>query len=142
MVVAGLPEPAPDHVARLARMGFAMLACIERLRSETGLNLNMRVGLASGPMTAGVIGTKKFSYDVWGDAVNLASRLEGLAAPGRILVCPTCRTKLGQAFAFEPRGAVDIKGIGPQETWYLVGLHSGTNGPVTPSDRLRTQSAS
>jgi adenylate cyclase len=142
MVVAGLPEPAPDHVARLAHMAFAMLTCIERLRRETGLNLNMRIGIASGPVTAGVIGTKKFSYDVWGDAVNLASRLEGLAAPGRILVCPTCRKKLGEEFAFEPRGAVEIKGIGSQETWYLVGLRGGADAPVTPSGHLRTQSAS
>jgi adenylate cyclase len=143
MVVAGLPEPAPDHVTRMARMAFAMIACIERLRGETGLNLNIRVGLASGPMTAGVIGTKKFSYDVWGDAVNLASRLEGLSAPGRILVCPTCRAKLGDDFVFEPRGAIEIKGIGSQETWYLVAPAGEEEAdPVTPSDRLQTRTAS
>jgi adenylate cyclase len=142
MVVAGLPEPAPDHVARMARMAFDMIRSIERLRNETGLNLNIRVGLASGPVTAGVIGTKKFSYDVWGDAVNLASRLEGLAAPGRILVCPTCRATLGEDFEFESRGAVDIKGIGSQETWYLVAARSAADAPVTPSDHLQTRTAS
>ena len=120
MVVAGLPDPVPDHTARLARMGLDMLDYIARLRRESGLNLNIRVGLASGPVTAGVIGTKKFSYDVWGEPVNLASRLEGQAAPGRILVCPTCHAKLIDAFEFEPRGPIDIKGIGPQETWYLA----------------------
>ncbi|HEX9882002.1 MAG TPA: adenylate/guanylate cyclase domain-containing protein [Hyphomicrobium sp.] len=142
MVVAGLPEPAPDHVARMARMAFDMIRSIEHLRNETGLNLNIRVGLASGPVTAGVIGTKKFSYDVWGDAVNLASRLEGLAAPGRILVCPTCRATLGEDFEFESRGAVDIKGIGSQETWYLVAARSAADQPVTPSDHLQTRTAS
>ncbi len=141
MVVAGLPEPAPDHVARMARMAFAMLECMARLRADTGLNLNIRIGLASGPLTAGVIGTKKFSYDVWGDSVNLASRLEGLSTPGRILVCPACRAKLGSDFVFEPRGSIEIKGIGSQETWYLVGP-VGAADPVTPSDPLQTRTAS
>ncbi len=141
MVVSGLPEPVPDHTARLARMAFDMFDCIARLRNETGLNINIRVGLASGPVTAGVIGTRKFSYDVWGDAVNLASRLEGLSAPGRVLVCPSCRAKLGDEFAFEPRGPIDIKGIGTQETWFLV-ARSAADEPVTPSGRLQTQTAS
>jgi len=143
MVVGGLPEPVPDHTARLARMAFDMLDCIARLRSDSGLNLNIRIGVASGPVTAGVIGTKKFSYDVWGDPVNLASRLEGLAAPGRILVCPSCRTKLGDLFAFEARGSIDIKGIGTQETWYLVAAsRDDTHDQLTPSDHLQTRSAS
>jgi adenylate cyclase len=142
MVVAGLPEPAPDHAARMARMAFAMLDCMARLRVETGLSLSIRVGLASGPVTAGVIGTKKFSYDVWGDAVNLASRLEGLATPGRVLVCPTCRAKLGSDFTFEPRGSIEIKGIGSQETWYLVAPVDATDDAITPSDHLQTRTAS
>jgi len=148
MVVAGLPEPVPDHTARLARMAFAMLECMARLRVETGLKLDIRVGLASGPVTAGVIGTKKFSYDVWGDAVNLASRLEGLAEPGRVLICPSCRAKLGDGFAFEARGPIDIKGIGSQETWYLLAAHpgavptDGVDGSLTRSDHLQTRSAS
>jgi adenylate cyclase len=148
MVVAGLPEPVPDHTARLARMAFDMFDCIARLRAETGLNINIRVGLASGPVTAGVIGTRKFSYDVWGDPVNLASRLEGLATPGRVLVCPACRTKLDGLFEFESRGAIDIKGLGSQETWYLVAARSSPQDSgeleeaITPSDRPRTRSAS
>jgi len=147
MVVGGLPEPVPDHTARLARMAFDMLRCIKRLRNETGLDLNIRIGVASGPVTAGVIGTRKFSYDVWGDPVNLASRLEALAAPGRILICPGCRAKLGDAFAYEPRGSIEIKGIGAQETWYLLAAQpsaatAATDDAVTPSDRLQTRSAS
>lgn len=146
MVVGGLPEPAPDHTARLARMAFDMIACIAKLRDETDLKIDIRVGIASGPMTAGVIGTRKFSYDVWGDPVNLASRLEGLAAPGSILMCPSCRSKLGDSFLVESRGSIEIKGIGAQETWCLVGVRAGgpdgTDQDVTPSaESLQTGSA-
>jgi adenylate cyclase len=77
--------------------------------------------LASGPVMAGVIGTRKFSYDVWGDPVNLASRLEGLSRPGRILVCPACRALLADRFAFESRELIEVKGVGRQETWFLAG---------------------
>jgi adenylate cyclase len=70
---------------------------------------------------AGVIGTQKFSYDVWGDTVNLASRLESRSQPGRILVCPGCRDRLEHAFTFENRGQIDIKGVGMQETFFVVG---------------------
>ena len=121
MVVAGLPDPVPDHTARLARMGLAMLATVERLRTDNGLSIALRIGMASGPVTAGVIGTRKFSYDVWGDPVNLASRLEGQSSPGRILICPECRAALGDGFLYEARGPIEIKGIGAQEAWFLIG---------------------
>jgi adenylate cyclase len=147
MVVAGLPEPASDHTARLARMGLAMLATVERLRAESGLNINLRIGMASGPVMAGVIGTRKFSYDVWGDPVNLASRLEGQSMPGRILICPGCRAKLGDAFIYEARGPIEIKGLGAQETWFLVGARekptaSNDQPSFTPSGHPRSRSAS
>jgi len=144
MVVAGLPEPVPDHTARLANMGLAMLAAVARMRDESGLNLNLRIGMASGPVTAGVIGTRKFSYDVWGDPVNLASRLEGQSSPGRILICPGCRAKLGEDFLFEARGPIEIKGIGAQETWFLLGAREatsdkdGSDAPPTPTSGLAT----
>ncbi|CFX23485.1 Guanylate cyclase [Candidatus Filomicrobium marinum] len=120
MVAAGVPTPVSDHSQRLARMGFDMLDVVARVRAETGYDLQMRVGLASGPVTAGVIGTKKFSYDIWGDAVNLAARLENKSRPGRILICPTCRTRLEDEFHFESHGEIEIKGVGLQETWFLV----------------------
>jgi adenylate cyclase len=149
MVVGGLPEPVPDHTARLARMAFDMLECIARIRAETGNNIAIRVGIASGPVTAGVIGTRKFSYDVWGDPVNLASRLEGLAAPGSVLVCPSCRAKLSETFILDSRGFIEIKGIGAQETWCLIGprgaepeeTETGADASITPSASLRTGSA-
>jgi adenylate cyclase len=148
MVVAGLPEPVPDHTARLARMGLDMLDTVARYRGESSLAIQLRIGMASGPVTAGVIGTRKFSYDVWGDPVNLASRLEGQSSPGRILICPGCRAKLGEDFLYEARGPIEIKGLGAQETWFLLGERrpspaaEGGENPPTPSDRPRNQSAS
>ena len=121
MAVAGLPDPAPDHTRRLASLALDMQETIARINAETGLELSIRVGIASGPVMAGVIGAKKFSYDVWGDAVNLAARLEQQAAPGRVLVCPCCRGLLEGHFEFESRGMIDIKGIGAKETWYILG---------------------
>jgi len=120
MAVAGLPEPADDHAERLARMALDMLATVDRVRTETGLTLQIRIGMAAGPVLAGVIGTRKFSYDVWGDAVNLAARLENLGVPGRIHLCPICRARLEHAFEIESRGLTEIKGVGKQETWFLV----------------------
>ena len=71
---------------------------------------------------AGVIGRKKFNYDIWGDAVNLAARLEGLSQPGRILMCPNCKARIDNTFAFESRGLVEVKGVGQQAAWFLVGV--------------------
>jgi adenylate cyclase len=127
MAVAGIPEPAPDHAERLARMALDMLATVDRVREDTGLALHMRVGMASGPVMAGVIGTRKFSYDVWGDTVNLAARLENLGATGRIHVCPRCWQLLQHAFILESRGLTEIKGVGRQETWFLVGPRSSAS---------------
>ena len=120
MVVAGLPEPVPDHTARLARMALDMLDTLRGCARRRGLALNMRIGMASGPVTAGVIGTRKFSYDVWGDPVNLASRLEGQSSPGTHPHLPGVPRQPRREFEFEPRGPIEIKGIGAQETWFLV----------------------
>lgn len=120
MAAAGVPEPANDHLERLARMALAMLDVMDRIRHERGIDLNIRIGLASGPVMAGVIGRHKFSYDIWGDAVNLAARLESLSHPGRIHICPKCRNRLEEHFHFESRGTIEIKGVGQQETWFLI----------------------
>jgi adenylate cyclase len=121
MVAAGIPEPCPDHAARLARMGLAMQSVIAELRVERSVDLNIRIGLAVGPVMAGVIGRQKFTYDVWGDAVNLAARLENLSQPGRIHVCPRTRNALEAEFDLESRGMIEIKGVGLEETWFLLG---------------------
>jgi adenylate cyclase len=119
MAASGLPEPKPRHTERLAAMAIDMQLALERLRQELKLDLNMRIGLASGPVMAGVIGKQKFSYDVWGDAVNLAARLEGLSQPGRILVCQRTQSLLDGVFTFENHGEVQVKGIGAMPSWFL-----------------------
>ncbi|MEQ1651961.1 MAG: adenylate/guanylate cyclase domain-containing protein [Hyphomicrobium sp.] len=120
MVASGVPIHRPDHLQALAAMALDMLDATKAVATETGLALNIRIGMASGPMMAGVIGTKKFSYDVWGDPVNLASRLESASAPGRILICPQCFDALEGLFKLESRGLIEIKGVGQQEAWYLT----------------------
>ncbi len=120
MAAAGIPEPVSDHAERLTRMGLDMLVSLEEISKGRGLDLKMRIGMASGPVMAGVIGTHKFGYDVWGDTVNLAARLEKLSEPGRILICPECHAKLNNKFEFESHGKIPIKGVGLQETWFIA----------------------
>lgn len=119
MVASGVPEPRPDHAVALADMALDMIDATRDISVETNLPINIRAGMASGPMMAGVIGKRKFSYDVWGDPVNLASRLEQASLPGRILICPICREALDGKFEMQPRGMIEVKGVGAQETWYL-----------------------
>lgn len=121
MAVAGVPEPCADHSARMANMALDILDVVAQIARDEGLAINVRIGMASGPVMAGVIGTQKFTYDVWGDAVNLASRLEAQSTPGRILVCPACKQALAAGFELESRGQIDIKGVGLQEAWYIAG---------------------
>ena len=121
MVASGIPITRPDHVHALANMALDMLEAAETVGASAGIPIQIRIGMASGPMMAGVIGTKKFSYDVWGDPVNLASRLESASTPGRILTCPECREKLGPGYTFESRGVIVVKGVGQQEAFYLTG---------------------
>jgi adenylate cyclase len=120
MAAGGLPERSADHTERLVAMGLEMLGTVARLRAETGLDVKLRIGIASGPLMAGVIGRNKFSYDVWGDTVNLAARLESVGTPGRVLVCPACRERLEGKFEFESMGVVPIKGIGDCEAWFVL----------------------
>ncbi len=130
MVASGVPEPVPDFAARLARMAIDMQEAVHELRASSGYEIDMRMGLATGPVMAGVIGRQKFSYDIWGDAVNLAARLENTSVPGRIHVCPVTRERLGDAFDVEPRGAIEIKGVGKQDTWFLIAARAS---PVAKS---------
>lgn len=121
MAVAGLTVPRSDHADRLARMGLDMFAAKDEVAARFGVTIRMRIGIASGPVMAGIIGTQKFSYDVWGDAVNLAARLESSGAPERIQISAEARAAITPGWCrFESRGAIEIKGIGPLETWFLV----------------------
>jgi class 3 adenylate cyclase len=120
MVVGGI-EGDSDGPERVARMGLDMIERLRVFRTQSGDELQIRVGMHVGPAIGGVIGLKKFVYDVWGDTVNTASRMESHGLPGRLQVTGSARRRLEHAFTFEPRGVVDVKGHGPMETFLLLG---------------------
>jgi adenylate cyclase len=120
MVAAGVPTPRPDHARALALMALDML---EAMRSDDRvghLGLELRVGINSGPVVAGVIGRKRFLYDLWGDSVNTASRMESHGTPGRIQITRATYELLADEFECEPRGTIAVKGKGEVEAWYLI----------------------
>ena len=124
MVVGGMPERRPGHSVRIALMALALSEAMESLDAAKELGVRFRVGIHCGPVVAGVIGEKKFIYDVWGDTVNLASRMESTGIPGRIQVTGRVEERLRDRFRLEPRGLVEIKGKGPMPTWFLVGAQA------------------
>jgi guanylate cyclase len=133
MVAAGVPTPRPDHARALALMALDMLEAM-RSRDEIGhLGLELRIGISSGPVVAGVIGRKRFLYDLWGDAVNTASRMESHGTPGHIQVTRATYELLADDFVCEPRGTIPVKGKGDVEAWYVLARRSRPE-PV-PSDR-------
>jgi adenylate cyclase len=121
MAAAGLPVPAEDHAARAAHMALDMLEALSRFNARSGCNFETRIGVNSGPVVAGVIGKRKFIYDLWGAAVNTASRMESHGAAGRIQVSEATRMRLGHPFLFEERGSINVKDIGAVRTWFLTG---------------------
>jgi len=124
MVVAGVPTERPDHAHAIAALAVDMNAFADNGASEQAQRLQFRFGVNSGPLIAGVIGDSKFQYDVWGDTVNTASRMESHGVPGRIQITETTYRLIEDDFACEPRGMVDVKGKGPMRTWFLQGRHS------------------
>jgi adenylate cyclase len=121
MVAAGVPTPRPDHARALALMALDMLDAMRSNDDVGHLGLELRVGINSGPVVAGVIGRKRFLYDLWGDAVNTASRMESHGTPGRIQITRATYELLEDEFECEPRGTITVKGKGEVEVWYLVG---------------------
>jgi class 3 adenylate cyclase len=119
MVVGGLPVPRSDHAEAVAEMAFDMLKVVARVQPPGDILVNLRVGISTGPVVAGIIGSKKFIYDLWGDTVNIASRMESHGEIGRIHVAETTYDRLKGSYLFEERGEVEIKGKGSMPTYFL-----------------------
>jgi adenylate cyclase len=121
MLAGGVPEPRTDNAHAVADTALAMLETVKRTNYDLQIPLQMRFGMHSGDVVAGIIGTHKFVYDIWGDAVNIASRMESHGMPNRIQISAATRLHIHEHFQLEPHGWVDIKGRGPMETFILLG---------------------
>ena len=119
MAVSGLPEPCVNHVERIMIMAVRMIQIAREISKDRNMNLRLRIGVNSGPVVAGIIGSRKFIYDLWGDTVNLASRMESHGIPDTIQVTRPVFEKMREHYNFEERGSIDVKGKGTIETWIL-----------------------
>jgi class 3 adenylate cyclase len=120
MAAAGVPDPCADHAQRAALLALDMRAAVATSTIAGRQGIELRIGINSGPVTAGVIGTKRFLYDLWGDAVNTASRMESNGTPGEIQITRTTYELVKDGFECRARGTIQVKGKGEMETWYLV----------------------
>jgi class 3 adenylate cyclase len=121
MVIGGVPNARPDHPQRVADLALEAAAALEQMQHGLPHPVQCRMGINCGPVVAGVIGSKRTIYDVWGDTVNVASRMESLGVPGRIQVTPAVHERLRERYAFEARGAIEVKGKGAMKTYFLLG---------------------
>jgi adenylate cyclase len=134
MAAAGIPLPRPDHARTVALLALDMMEAVRASGAMGALDFELRIGLNSGPVVAGVIGRKRFLYDLWGDAVNTAGRMQTESIPGRIQTTRATYELLKDEFAFERRGTIPVKGKGDMETWYLLGRRDGPDDPAaTPA---------
>lgn len=136
MVVSGVPRPRPDHIQALADFALDMADVGAALKDPHGRAVPLRVGLATGPVVAGVVGSRRFFYDVWGDAVNVASRMESTDSVGQIQVPDAVYHRLKNDFVLRERGHIDVKGKGVMRTWYLVGRRAADD----PTELLASES--
>jgi guanylate cyclase len=121
MAAAGVPRPRPNHTAAAANAALDMLAYVNNLPAYAGTQIKFRFGINSGPVTAAMIGRSNLQYDIWGDAVNIASRMESHGLPGKIQVTRDVYDLLVDQFICESRGSIPVKGKGQMQTWFLVG---------------------
>lgn len=128
MVAGGAPAPRPDHAEAVAGLALDMLEVVKAYRTWNGEPIRLRIGIHTGPVVAGVIGQQKFHYDLYGDTVNTASRLESHGVPGAIQVSDETYRRLDNRYEFETRGSIDIKGKGPMTTYFLRGRRTQAVG--------------
>jgi class 3 adenylate cyclase len=121
MAVAGAPDPLQDHAACAVEMALAMQAAVQEYSARAGHPIDVRIGVHTGPVIAGVIGVKKFTYDLWGATVNAASRMESHGEAGRIHVSAATHALLADRYSFTDRGVISVKGIGEMRTFFLLG---------------------
>ena len=124
MAAAGVPVMTGDHAARAVHLSLDMLEAVAHFNERGGHALQVRIGIASGPVVAGVIGKRMYVYDVWGDAVNTASRMESHGVAGRVQVSESTRQRLGEPFVLEERGTLELEGAGEIRTWFVSGRQS------------------
>jgi adenylate cyclase len=136
MAAAGVPLPRPYHAEGMADFALAMLAALERVNAIAEVQFQMRIGIHTGPVVAGVIGSHRFLYDIWGDTVNLASRLESHGLPGRIHVSPQTRQLLEGRYHLEARGLINLRGIGKVRTAFLTGRKDGAPPELLEYEQL------
>lgn len=123
MVVSGVPVAREDHAAAIANMALEMQSVLTMLAESSGYDLKMRIGINTGPVVAGVIGSKKFSYDLWGDTVNVASRMEHHGLPNAIQITESTYQLIAHQFTFKDRGVINVKGRGEVRTYLLTGAN-------------------
>ena len=119
MAAAGVPVPSDDHAAQATQLASEMLDAVENFNLRAGSSLQLRVGIASGSVVAAIIGKRQYVYDLWGDAVAIAARMESHGVAGRVQVSENTRQLLGESFALEPRGALEVEGLGEVQTWFM-----------------------
>jgi guanylate cyclase len=130
LAVSGAPTPRPDHASIICELALRMHEEMPRINQELGSSFQLRIGIDTGPVVAGVVGTTRFSYDLWGGTVNLASRMQTMCPPGGVQVTEAVAKAAGDAYAFERHGTSEVKGVGPVATCLLVARLSAGQTPL------------